>query len=179
LLTYWSFGHVGAPTARPTRADFDTEIRNGVSSAAANLNWPMHVFLNLCAVSEGTDMVQAFEDATPSNPEVTNYDVENTMLYLGLLDRKERGMDWHETVLAYFDIDSEHELERARRVYDRHLARATSLVNVPYFSAIRRLAPYLRTNRQEMPNPVASARARADSSGVDRQPTSQFTTIQY
>lgn len=88
-------------------------------------------------------MVQAFEDVAPSGTEITKYDREHTMLYICLLDRKERGQDWRVTVRAFFGIDPEREPERARRVYDGHVARAISLREAPYFSAMERMKPYL------------------------------------
>ena len=88
-------------------------------------------------------MVQAFEDVAPSCSEVTEYDREHTMLYICLLDRKERGRDWQETVRAFFGIDAEQDPDRARRVYDSHFARATALMNVPDFAMMKLMAPFL------------------------------------
>ena len=88
-------------------------------------------------------MVQAFEDVAPSGDEMTTYDREHTLLYICLLDRKERGRDWRETVRAFFEIDVDQEPERARRVYDGHFARATALMNVPQFALMKQMAPYL------------------------------------
>jgi hypothetical protein len=88
-------------------------------------------------------VVPAFEDVAPSGAEVTDYDREHAMLYVCLLDRKERGRDWRETVKAFFGIDFEREPEQAQRVYDSHLARAIELQNVPYFAVMYRMAPYL------------------------------------
>ena len=88
-------------------------------------------------------MVQAFEEVAPSGTEVTSYDREHTMLYLCLLDRKERGRDWRETVRAFFEIDVDSEPERARRVYDSHFERANSLMSDPYFANMYRILPYL------------------------------------
>ena len=88
-------------------------------------------------------MVQAFEDVAPSGSEVTDYDREHTMLYISLLDRKERGRDWRETVRAFFGIDFNREPDRARCVYHSHLARATFLQDAPQFAMMKLMAPYL------------------------------------
>jgi hypothetical protein len=88
-------------------------------------------------------MVQAFDDVAPSGAEVTEYDHEHVMLYYCLLDRRERRQDWRETTRAFFGIDVDREPERARRVYDGHLARATSLAEVPNFAHTFQMAPYL------------------------------------
>ena|ERR1700693_3013356 len=42
-----------------------------------------------------------------------------------------------------YGIDVDREPERARRVYDSHLARAASLVEIPYFAQMFQMAPYL------------------------------------
>jgi hypothetical protein len=88
-------------------------------------------------------VVQPFEDVAPSATEVTNYDREHILLYVCLLDRKQRGRDWRETVRAFFGIDFDHEPERARSVYDSHFARATWLAHTPEFTYTFQLAPYL------------------------------------
>lgn len=44
--------------------------------------------------------------------------------YLRLLDAEAEGADWHEAVAVIFGIDPLQEPERAKRVYDSHLARA-------------------------------------------------------
>ncbi len=61
-------------------------------------------------------MVQAFEDIAPSGEEFTEYDRKDTMLYICLLERRERGRDWQETGRAFFGIDAGREPERARRL---------------------------------------------------------------
>jgi len=96
-----------------------------------------------CAGSKESAVVQAFDDAAPSGAEITDYDHEHIMLYYCLLDRKERRRDWRETVQAFFGIDVDREPERARRVYDSHLARATTLSELPYFANTFQWAPYL------------------------------------
>lgn len=88
-------------------------------------------------------MVQSFEDVAPSVDEVTSYDRDHTMLYICLLDRQKRGQDWRTTVRAFFGLDSEREPDRARTVYESHMARATALQGVPSFAMMQQMAPYL------------------------------------
>lgn len=88
-------------------------------------------------------MVQVFEDLAPSGDEFTQYDRDHTLLYICLLDRRERGRDWRETTRAFFGIDAELDPARARRVYDSHFARATALQSVPYFAMMKQMAPFL------------------------------------
>jgi len=88
-------------------------------------------------------MVQAFKDSAPSSGDVTKYDREHEMLYMCLLDRQDRGQDWRTTTRAFFGIEPDREPERARSVYESHLARATSLMASKDFALKRRLLPYL------------------------------------
>lgn len=87
-------------------------------------------------------MVQDFEHAAPSGDEFAEYDREHTMPYIRLLDRRERGRDWRETVRAFFGIDRDP--ERARRIHDSHLERAIFLMNFfPQFAMMKQMAPFL------------------------------------
>lgn len=88
-------------------------------------------------------MVQAFDDVAPSGANYTNYDREHSMLYVCLLDRREKGRDWRETVRVFFGIDFDREPDRARQVYDSHLARAAALSEAPEFVSLYRMAPFL------------------------------------
>ncbi len=88
-------------------------------------------------------MVQAFEDVAPSGDDVTDYDRDHTMLYICLLDRQARGQDWRITARAFFGLDSDHEPDSARTVYESHLARATALQSAPYFAMMQKMAAYL------------------------------------
>ena len=105
--------------------------------------------MTACGEPEEPAMVQPFDDVAPSDAEVTDYDHKHILLYYCLLDRKEQRWDWRETVQAFFGIDVDSEPERARRVYDSHLARATSLSELPYFANTFRFAPYLWGERPQ------------------------------
>jgi hypothetical protein len=115
-----------------------------VLPSAASLHHPVsHAFSRACAQSEDAELVQAFDDVAPSGAEVTDYDREHIMLYYCLLDRKERHRVWSETTRAFFAVDVAQEPERARRIYDSHLARAMMLAEIPEFAHTFRMAPYL------------------------------------
>ena len=101
----------------------------------------MHVRLRVSVRRE--KVVPPFEDVAPSGDEFTQYDRDHTMLYICLLDRRERGRDWRETTRAFFGIDVDREPGRAQRVYDSHFARATFLLKVPYFAMMKQMAPFL------------------------------------
>jgi hypothetical protein len=68
--------------------------------------------------------ISAFEDCPPDGPKLTSYDERHLATYLRLLDANEEGADWKEAVRIIFDLDPDREPERARMVYDSHLARA-------------------------------------------------------
>lgn len=55
---------------------------------------------------------------------LTSYDREHMKLYIRLLDAETDGADWRDAVRILFGVDADDEPERARRIYDTHLARA-------------------------------------------------------
>ena len=67
---------------------------------------------------------EAFLDQPPESQDITGYDREHMKLYIRLLDAAADGADWREAVSILFGLDADFEPERARRVYDTHLARA-------------------------------------------------------
>lgn len=60
----------------------------------------------------------------PNGPELTDYDRRHQKLLMRLHDSADEGADWREAVRVLFGLDPEREPERARRIYDSHLARA-------------------------------------------------------
>ncbi|MCP4316604.1 MAG: DUF2285 domain-containing protein [Hyphomicrobiales bacterium] len=60
----------------------------------------------------------------PLSQDLTDYDRGHFKLYLMLLNAAAADVDWREVVTALFGIDPEQEPQRARNVYDQHLARA-------------------------------------------------------
>jgi hypothetical protein len=66
----------------------------------------------------------AFADEPPRGPTLTDYDRQHLVLYLRLLDAADEDAEWTEVVRVLFGIDPSRDGERARRVYDSHLARA-------------------------------------------------------
>ncbi|NMN07529.1 MULTISPECIES: DUF2285 domain-containing protein [unclassified Novosphingobium] len=78
--------------------------------------------------------VQPFLDVAPFSANgLTSYDLDNLNRYLRLLDGDSGSFaSWQEAVEHLFGIDPAEEPERARRVYDSHLARAEWLVQVGY-----------------------------------------------
>ncbi|MER8779207.1 DUF2285 domain-containing protein [Mesorhizobium sp. M0977] len=80
---------------------------------------------------------EAFLDHPPESEEITKYDREHMKLYVRLLDAAADGADWHEVVSILFNLKADLEPERARRVYDTHLARARWMTEHGYRKLVR------------------------------------------
>jgi hypothetical protein len=76
--------------------------------------------------------IGAFEDRPPESAELTDYDRKHLSAYLRLLDAAGEGADWREAVQIIFGLDPVDQPERARTVYDSHLARARWITQTGY-----------------------------------------------
>ncbi len=74
----------------------------------------------------------AFEDRPPLTERVNAYDERHLVTYLRLLDADAEGADWREAVAIIFGLDPTREPERAKIVYDSHLARARWMTEAGY-----------------------------------------------
>jgi Uncharacterized conserved protein (DUF2285) len=81
---------------------------------------------------ENSSAVQPFDDCPPPLDRISPYDERHLVSYLRLLDAEAEGADWHEAVAVIFGIDPLQEPERAKRVYDNHLARARWITEQGY-----------------------------------------------
>lgn len=81
--------------------------------------------------------IAAFEDHAPDEPTVTAYDERHHHTYWRLLDAADEQADWCEAVLIIFGVDPAVEPERARCIYDSHLARARWMTESGYRQFIR------------------------------------------
>ncbi len=79
----------------------------------------------------------AFNDQAPDTPHVTEYDERHFRTYWRLLDAAAENADWREAVRVIFGIDPAVECERARLVYDSHLARARWMTESGYRHYLR------------------------------------------
>jgi hypothetical protein len=68
---------------------------------------------------------------------VTDYDRAHAAELLRLLDAADAGAPWDQAVEAIFGVDPASEPNRARRVYDSHLARAKWLAREGYRQLLR------------------------------------------
>lgn len=65
-----------------------------------------------------------FLDEPPLADGLTQYDKQQLVTYLRLLDADAEGADWREVTQIVFGINAGIDEERALRVYHAHLARA-------------------------------------------------------
>lgn len=79
----------------------------------------------------------SFEDRAPDVPHVTEYDERHHQTYWRLLDAAAEKADWCEAVRIIFGIDPTVEPERARTIYDTHLARARWMTETGYRRYLR------------------------------------------
>ena len=79
-----------------------------------------------------TDFRPMLADEAPDADTLTGYDEEHLITYRGLLDAEREGAEWDEAALLVLSIDPIREPDRARRVWESHLARAKWLVEHGY-----------------------------------------------
>ena len=63
-------------------------------------------------------------DVAPVGPTITAYDEEHIDTYLRVLNAAQEGADWREVSRIVLHVDPDNDVERARRIFDSHLARA-------------------------------------------------------
>lgn len=76
--------------------------------------------------------IPPFDDRPPQTLRVNSYDERHFVTYLRLLDAETERADWREIVNVIFRIDPETEPDRARTVYESHLARAKWMTETGY-----------------------------------------------
>lgn len=76
--------------------------------------------------------IAAFDDRAPDVVHVTDYDERHHRTYWRLLDAVDENANWCEAVRIIFGIDPNAEPERARIVYETHLARARWMTQSGY-----------------------------------------------
>ena len=76
-------------------------------------------------------------DSAPVEPILTVYDERHLVTYLRLLDADADGADWREVASLVLHIDPEREPERAKRVWESHLARAKWMTQSGYRHLLR------------------------------------------
>lgn len=71
-------------------------------------------------------------DGVPWSEDLTPYDEEHLVTYLRLLDAEADGADWREVARIVLHRNPEAELERTRRCWEIHLARAHWMTSQGY-----------------------------------------------
>jgi hypothetical protein len=82
-------------------------------------------------------MSQDFQDEPPVGDRLTEYDRSHLVTYLRLLDAETEGADWQEAAQVVFGLDPAQEPDRAKRIYQAHLARAHWMTENGYRDLIR------------------------------------------
>jgi hypothetical protein len=80
-------------------------------------------------------------DSAPEADGLTDYDQKHFATYLRLLDAAAAGADWTEVARIVLGIDPTLEPDRARRVWESHLARAKWMTEHGYRDLLQRGAP--------------------------------------
>ena len=79
-------------------------------------------------------------DLAPAEPMLTPYDKEHAITYIRMLDADAEGADWRDVSRIVLHIDPDHDVQRARRAFDSHLARQMDVARRIQASAPTRLA---------------------------------------
>lgn len=77
------------------------------------------------------------QDKAPTDETVTEYDRLHAPQYLRLLDAESSGASWTEVVQRVLGVDPRAEPERARQIYDSHIARAKWMMSEGYRGLLR------------------------------------------
>jgi len=77
----------------------------------------------------------------PKSDKVTDYDLAHKITYLRLLDADAEGADWREVASIVLGLDPDRDEERARRIYESHLARARWMTEAGYRDLLKRDGP--------------------------------------
>jgi hypothetical protein len=76
-------------------------------------------------------------DIAPTERALTPYDQEHAITYMRMLDADAEGADWREVSRIVLHIDPDHDVQRARRAFDSHLARAKWMSREGYKHLLR------------------------------------------
>ncbi len=71
-------------------------------------------------------------ETAPTGPQLTDYDRAHRITYLRLLDAEAESADWREVATVVLHLDVAADVERARRIWESHLARARWMTEAGY-----------------------------------------------
>jgi hypothetical protein len=101
------------------------------------ISWTEFTNIAICISRVARMTNSAFDDKPPIATDLTPYDERHLVTYLRLLDAAEERADWREVVKIIFGLDPVQEPDRARIVYDAHLARARWMTEAGYRHLLR------------------------------------------
>jgi hypothetical protein len=76
-------------------------------------------------------------DLAPAEPVLTPYDHEHVVTYMRMLDADAEGADWRDVSRIVLYIDADQDVQRAKRAFDSHLARAKWMARRGYRHLLR------------------------------------------
>jgi Uncharacterized conserved protein (DUF2285) len=80
-------------------------------------------------------------EVAPTDSTLTPYDHEHLITYLRMLDADAEGARWEEVARVVLHIDPKREPDRAKRVFESHLARAKWMTEHGYRHLLRNGVP--------------------------------------
>jgi hypothetical protein len=82
------------------------------------------------------------KETAPTSGTLTGYDEQHLITYLRLPAAEAEGADWNEDASIILNLDPEREPDRARRVWESHLARASWMTESGYRHLVRGGVPH-------------------------------------
>jgi Uncharacterized conserved protein (DUF2285) len=76
-------------------------------------------------------------DIAPTERSLTLYDHEHAITYMRMLDADAEGADWRAVTRIVLHIDPDQDVQRARRAFESHLARAKWMSREGYKHLLR------------------------------------------
>jgi hypothetical protein len=76
-------------------------------------------------------------DIAPTERALTPYDEEHAITYMRMLDADAEGADWREVARIVLHLDPDQNMDRARRTFESHLARAKWMSSEGYKHLLR------------------------------------------
>ena len=81
-------------------------------------------FLAKGALQAEPGIRRVLADVAPVGPIITTYDEQNIDTYIRVLNAAQEGADWRDVSRMVLRVDPDQDAERARRMFESHLARA-------------------------------------------------------
>ena len=76
-------------------------------------------------------------ETAPSDPVLTGYDEQHLIVYLRLLDAAAKNADWRDVARVVWRLDPDGNPDRAKAIWNSHLARAKWMSESGYRHLLR------------------------------------------